>query len=379
MRFSLMVFGKTTQAKMIFMLRNPDALYKKEFLKISPDEILLVNPNTGTSPVFNSQRDMDLVIKIYKKNSILLREYEDGKIDNPYNIKVFTQFHMSNDSDKFVREQELIDQGYKRNWIYYEKDGERYVPLCEGKTFYILDSRYNHIDENGKTTACTKEEKSDPYFFPKTRYYVKENEHEIFHKTRKWIIGFRKISRSSDKRTLITTILPKIAFGEAAHLVKNDKITLFLLLINHLIDYIVRQKNQGINLSFFIFKQLPVTNPSKFKELPGLDTGDTCLEDSVIRRIVKCVNYSYDMEPFVKDLGYEIEPRPWNERERLDYMAQLDAIAAHLYGINYDDLKYIFTTFPIEKRNQEKEYGTYLSRDLALKYFEEYKPILCKE
>jgi hypothetical protein len=82
------------------------------------------------------------------------------------------------------------------------------------------------------------------------------------------------------------------------------------------------------------------------------------------------------MEPFVKDMGYEIEPRPWNEKERLDYMAQLDAIAAHLYGIDFDDLKYIFTTFPIEKRDQEKEYGTYLSRDLALKYFEEYRPKL---
>jgi hypothetical protein len=57
-------------------------------------------------------------------------------------------------------------------------------------------------------------------------------------------------------------------------------------------------------------------------------------------------------------------------------MAQLDAIAAHLYGIDFDDLKYIFTTFPIEKGDQEKEYGTYLSRDLALKYFEEYRPKL---
>ncbi len=86
---------------------------------------------------------------------------------------------------------------------------------------------------------------------------------------------------------------------------------------SHLFDFIVRAKVQGINLNFFILYQLPVPDPSKFKQLPGLDTGDTCLEDSVIRRLVKCVNYSYDMEPFVKDMGYEIEPRPWNEKKDL--------------------------------------------------------------
>ncbi len=54
---------------------------------------------------------------------------------------------------------------------------------------------------------------------------------------------------------------------------------------------------------FILYCALPVPDPSKLKELPGLDAGDTCLEDSVIRRIVKCVNYSYDMEPFVKDIA----------------------------------------------------------------------------
>jgi len=381
MRFSLIVFGHTEQSKMLFVLRDPDQLYTKSFLKLSAEDLLLVNPNTGTAPVFSSQRDMDLVLKIYRNSKILLREYEDGRTDNPYGISVYRQFDMSLDSDKFAREQELIGRGYKKNWIYYEKDGERYVPLCEGKTFHILDSRYNHIDEDGYGTNCTAEEKSDPWFFPRTRYFVKESDCKAFYAAkqwdREWVVAFRNVARSSDRRTFVTSCAGRFSYGHSAQIVLSQTPFLWLCLTpSHCFDYVSRTKLQGINFSFFILYQLPVPDPSKFKELPGLDVGDACLEDSVIRRIVKCVNYSYDMEPFVKDMGYEIEPRPWNEKERLDYMAQLDAIAAHLYGIDYEDLKYIFTTFPIEKREQEKEYGTYLSRDLALKYFEEYRPKL---
>jgi len=380
MRFSLIVFGFTREAKMLFVLRDPDQLYTKKFLHLSAEDLLLVNPNTGTAPVFSSQRDMDLVLKIYRNSKILLREYEDGSTDNPYGISVSTQFHMSNDSDKFVREGELIDRGYKKNWIYYEKENERYVPLCEGKTFYILDSRYNHIAEDGNGTNCTAQEKSDPLFFPKTRYFIKESECEGFYSSKQWdkewVVAFRDITNATNERTFISSIMPKVGFGHTVPILRTGETLFSFLPVNHIIDYSARQKIQGTHMTFFILYQLPVPDPSKFKQLPGLDTGDTCLEDSVIRRLVKCVNYSYDMEPFVKDMGYEIEPRPWNEKERLNYMAQLDAIAAHLYGIVYEDLKYIFTTFPIEKREQEKEYGTYLSRDLALKYFEEYKPKL---
>ncbi len=381
MRFSLIIFGKNEETKMLFVLRNPEHLYVKEFLKLSAEDLLLVNPNTGTAPVFNSRRDMDLVLKIYRNNEVLLREYEDGRKDNPYGISVFTQFHMSGDSDKFVREQTLLDQGYKKRWIYYEKDGERYVPLCEGKTFYILDSRYNHTHADGSAVNASQDEKSDPHFFPRARYYIRDRQVTSFYRShdwsRNWLIAFRDVTNATNERTFVSSIMSDLAFGHKAPIVLSERFLYVLsLLVSHVCDYVARQKIQGTSMCYFILYQLPVPNPVKFKELPALDEGYKCLEESVIRRLVKCVNYSYDMEPFVKDMGYEIEPRPWNEKKRLDYMAQLDAIAAQLYGIDYDDLRHIFTTFPIERRKQEKEYGTYMSRDFALKYYVKYEKLL---
>jgi len=47
--------------------------------------------------------------------------------------------------------------------------------------------------------------------------------------------------------------------------------------------------------------------------------------------------------------------------------AKLDAVFFHLYGItDRDDIRYIYSTFPIVQRQEEAAYGTYRSRDLCL-------------
>ena len=46
-----------------------------------PEEILLVNPNTGTRPVFRSRRDAEITIGIYKRVPVLWR---DDPEENPW-------------------------------------------------------------------------------------------------------------------------------------------------------------------------------------------------------------------------------------------------------------------------------------------------------
>ena len=52
---------------------------------------------------------------------------------------------------------------------------------------------------------------------------------------------------------------------------------------------------------------------------------------------------------------------------RLRLRAKLDAIYFHLYGITKrDDVRYIYSTFPIVEREETAAHGRYLSRDLCL-------------
>jgi hypothetical protein len=50
--------------------------------------------------------------------------------------------------------------------------------------------------------------------------------------------------------------------------------------------------------------------------------------------------------------------------------AELDAAFFHLYGIDRDDVDYIMETFPIVKRRDIQQYGTFRTKDLILKIYD---------
>ena len=54
--------------------------------------------------------------------------------------------------------------------------------------------------------------------------------------------------------------------------------------------------------------------------------------------------------------------------ERRHLRARLDALYFHLYGLDRDDAEYVLSTFPIVRREDEKEFGSYRTRDLVLAY-----------
>ena len=65
--------------------------------------------------------------------------------------------------------------------------------------------------------------------------------------------------------------------------------------------------------------------------------------------------------------GEVLPPFPWDQDRRLYLRAKLDALYFHLYGITErDDVRYIYSTFPIVERQEVAAYGAFRSRDLCL-------------
>ena len=96
----------------------------------------------------------------------------------------------------------------------------------------------------------------------------------------------------------------------------------------------------------------------------------------IVREAVLELTYTaHDMAPFACDLGHVDaagEVRPpfiWDEERRLKLRAKLDAVYFHLYGVTgRDDVRYIYSTFPIVEREEVAAYGCYRSRELCLAY-----------
>ena len=65
--------------------------------------------------------------------------------------------------------------------------------------------------------------------------------------------------------------------------------------------------------------------------------------------------------------GEVLTPFAWDEDRRLRLRAKLDTLYFHLYGVtDQDNIRYIYSTFPIVEREEKAAYGTYRSRDLCL-------------
>ena len=96
--------------------------------------------------------------------------------------------------------------------------------------------------------------------------------------------------------------------------------------------------------------------------------GSTTARDLVRDHVLRLTYTAHDMEPFARDLGYDGPPFRWDEEERRHLRARLDALYFHLYGLSRKDADYVLGTFPIVRRQDEKKFGSYRTRDLVLAY-----------
>ena len=82
---------------------------------------------------------------------------------------------------------------------------------------------------------------------------------------------------------------------------------------------------------------------------------------------------AHDMTPFAHEMGHVdstgavLPPFRWDNDRRLDLRAKLDALYFQLYGVTErDDIRHVYSTFPIVERQERETYGVYRSRDLCL-------------
>lgn len=98
-------------ASFAFFLHDPQSISTSEF-PLTPEEITLLNPNTGTVPIFRTRRDADITLGIYRRVPVLINE-NDPVNGNPWGVS-FMQglFNMTSDSHLFHTREELEADGW---------------------------------------------------------------------------------------------------------------------------------------------------------------------------------------------------------------------------------------------------------------------------
>ena len=364
-----------------FFLHDTETINDPErCFPLAPEDFARVNPNTGTAPVFRSRRDSDITRRIYERHPVLVDRSGGGE-RKAWPVRHLRQFDMTNDSHLFMTTSQLQSEGFypvqQNRW---KRGDELYLPLYQGRMIGLFDHRANSIQVNLSNThnpylsvEVSEAQHVDPSFLPKTQYWVPSTKVSArFPQSMGWTLVYRRITRPTDYRTTIATIIPWCGVSYTIPMLRSgggdftasDAACLQSTLSSFCFDYISRQKLQGASMSLGSLEQLPVIAPSDYDR----QFGDTTAREIVREHVLKLTYTAHDMAPFARDLGYEGRPFVWDDEDRRHLRARLDALYFHLYGLSREDAAYVMDTFPIVRKEDEAKFGKYRTREMVLAY-----------
>ena len=413
-KFCLLTSGKAqTESRNVsggfYLTRIDHLLDPRRIYTLRTDDFARLNPNTKTCPVFRTSRDAKLTAKIYRNSTIL---YNETTGDNPWDVKFGSMFNMSTDSYLFRTYVQLTAQGATLNGnTFTTVDGETYVPLYEGKMIWHYNHHFgswptegerpNSInmpseDELANSDSCIMPWYWVPLAAVKERLVKYDKDGNVVWEWKhNWILAYRDVTKSTNERTFVLSCIPDSAgVGHTATLLYAERgcmpgAVLLGMMSSLTFDYVARQKNGGKHMSTFIAKQLPLLTPD---QIPSTT------QWQIVKRIAELCYFNHNMDGWAVELWDEMNEeqraelpqlgaqQPWiyNPERRAVLQAELDAIFAHLYGLNTEDFRYILDpedicgkgcineTFRVLKDNEIRQYGEYRTKRLVLEAWNKF-------
>lgn len=248
-------------------------------------------------------------------------------VKNSWQLRLGAEFHMTNDSSLFKQKSEAGD-----------------IPLYEGKMIWQFEHNYSEpkywIKEREGRKALLGRREDDGQMLDYQNFRL----------------GFRDIAASTNERSMIAAITPKvfhgnkipqtIIFENGDRIISNSDLLFLTAMFNSFpFDFHIRSRITT-TLNFHYVYNTPV---------PRLKPKDKWF-NAIIERAARLICTT---EEFA-ELWEEVMKTKWSEKkaataeyERNKLRAELDGIIAHIYGLSEEEFAYILSTFPIVSQPQK--------------------------
>ena len=353
-----------------FFLKNPRQLDDPDTrVALSAQDIALLNPNTRTVPVFRTSAEAKVTKAIYKANP-LLKDDARGTDGDPWGLRFLTMFHMATDSEAgFLhsdkRMSELVPNGDDDA---YRRAG--YLPLFDAKMAAQYQHRAASVGMSGhqfrkiSKESSTPEDLQDPAYEVAAAYWVAEVEvrARLGDWAQAWLLGFKDVTGITSTRLSAFAFIPRTAVGHPFPLVFLDRVpssfyAAFAGFMNSLlVEYLLRQKMDGLHLTYFLIKQLPAPTPADLgKPAPWDSSVSTAHWLSIRVAELSCTSWS--LGSLASDLTVVGEAYRWDEERRLLLRADIDAAVFHLFRLSERDARFVIASLEKVARKDERVWG----------------------
>jgi hypothetical protein len=321
----------------------------------------VLNPNTGTAPLFGSATDARIVTAVHRRTPVLVRrDLELGQVvADAWALRLVTPFHMTRDAPRFAT-----------------APGPGLLPLWEAKHCGLLDPYGGSVH-------------GARYWVPET--LVRERYGDLC--ARGWLAGYRNVSTSGGPRTLLPAPLPVVGVGNSLPLISAARLPLLLAALSSFpVDYLLRQKHAGANVNFFKLEQVPVPAPADY-DVPS-PWGEGTISDWILARFARAVVWAPGLQGLADELrrdGFVVpmaQPAPGagppdlsgvdleeltaaRVAERAQARSEIDAAHAVLLGLDRADLEHLLGTFGMLKVREERLYRSFVTAERVLASYDE--------
>ena len=346
--------------------------------ELTSEEVLALNPNTGTLPVFRTRLDADITLGVYRRHPVLIRDSAAG--GNPWRLSFVRLFDMANDSGLFEEPKDLDASSFD-GWSY---DGTaEHLPLYEAKMLGHFDHRFSTYRDatqkqlnKGTLPRLSDEQHDDPKTEPLARYWIAQTEvnDALNGKWEEgWMLGWRDITKADQMRTFIPSVLPRSAVGHVFPLAFPASPAhgplLHAIWSTMAFDYVARQKISGTHMTYSVVEQIACPSPHAFAQPADWQAGRT-LTEWFIPYVLELSYTSWRLRPYAREMGDDGPPFRWDPDRRALLQAELDAAMLHVYGLTRLEAEHVLDSFRVVRKYEERDHGEYRTRRLVLEAYD---------
>ena len=235
------------------------------------------------------------------------------ELPDTWNVKLISEFHMTNDSD-----------------LFHDAPGAGRLPLYEGKMIWQFEHGYASprywIDEAaGRKRVLGKKGVDNGQTLDYQGYRL----------------AHRSIASSTNERTLVASVLPRTFAGNSLNVwigVESRALLACVSVVNSfIVDWQLRQ-SVAANINMFYLYQLPV---------PRLTQGDRFFDD-IVQRAAQLICTAPEYDELAAEVGLGGHHNGVTDpAKRAKLRAELDGMIAHIYGLSEAEFAYVLGTFPL--------------------------------